>query len=94
MRRAFLLVPRSIPDGNAGGSLLRVLRLRWSHAHDFNFETAEVWVVVLADAVGEIDEASLGELKLDGALGQVPADGADGGDRRGGSGQAGGGSIR
>jgi hypothetical protein len=26
------------------------------HAHDFNFQAAEVGVVVLADAVGEIDE--------------------------------------
>ena len=54
-------------------------------AHDFNFEAAEVGVVVFADAVGDIDEAALLEAELRGALGEVPADGADGCDGRGGN---------
>jgi aminoglycoside/choline kinase family phosphotransferase len=50
------LVPRSIPDWNAVGSRPRVLRLRRFHAHNLNFEAAEVGMVVFADAIGEIDE--------------------------------------
>ena len=49
-----------------------------SHAQDLDFEAAEVGVVGFADAVGEIDEAALGEMELHGALGQAPADGAHG----------------
>jgi len=57
------------------------------HAHDFNLEAAEVRMVVFANAIGEINEAALNESKLNSAFSQIPADGADGADRRGRSGQ-------
>ena len=44
---------------------------------DFNFEAAEVGVIVFADAVGEVDEGAGLEGQLGGAGGEVPSDGAD-----------------
>ena len=51
-------------------------------------------MVVFADAVGDVDEAAFDEVELRGALAEVPADGADGCDGRGGDGQAGGEVVR
>ena len=56
------------------------------HADDFDFEAAEVGVVIFADAVSDVDVAAFDEAELRGALGEVPADGADGCDGHGGDG--------
>ena len=81
MRRAFRFWP---------GTTMRRRRLRLadagSHAQDFDFEAAEVGVVVFADAIGNIDAAARLEAKFHGALGEVPADGANGADGRGAAG--------
>jgi len=45
---------------------------------DFGFDAAVLGMVVFADAVGDVDEAALGETESGGADGLVPADGADG----------------
>ena len=45
-----------------------------SKAGDLDFKAAEFGVVVLANAVGDVDEAALLELKSGGACGEIPTD--------------------
>jgi len=45
---------------------------------DFDFEAAEVWVIVFADAIDKIDEAACFEGEFVGAASQVPSDSAHG----------------
>src|SRR4051812_4355460 len=47
-------------------------------ADDIGFDAAEVGMSILADAVGDVDDAALLQGQLCGLRGEIPADGADG----------------